>query len=42
MPTQQDVSQHYTHGNLIAAIKAGVESLGKSINTVTVDDRSCR
>jgi ubiquinone/menaquinone biosynthesis C-methylase UbiE len=38
MPTQQDVSKHYTHGNLVAAIQSGVESLGKTINSVTVDD----
>ena len=38
MPTQQDVSQHYTHGNLVAAIRGGVESLGKTINSMTVDD----
>src|SRR6516164_578228 len=37
-PTQQDVSQHYTHGNLVAAIRGGVESLGKTINSMTVDD----
>jgi ubiquinone/menaquinone biosynthesis C-methylase UbiE len=38
MPTQQDVSVHYTHGNLVAAIRSGIESLGKTINSVTVDD----
>lgn len=38
MPTQQDVSKHYTHGNLVAAIQGGVESLGKSVKSVTVDD----
>jgi hypothetical protein len=26
MPTQQDVSKHYTHGNLVAAIQGGIES----------------
>ena len=25
MPTQQDISTHYTHGNLVAAIRSGVE-----------------
>ena len=35
MPTQQDVSKHYT---LVAAIRSGIESLGKTINSVTVDD----
>jgi ubiquinone/menaquinone biosynthesis C-methylase UbiE len=38
MPTQQDVSKHYTHGNLVAAIRSGIESLGKTINSITIDD----
>lgn len=38
MPTQQDVSKHYTHGNLVAAIQSGIESLGKTVESVTVDD----
>ena len=38
MPTQQDVSGHYTHGNLVAAIQSAVGSLGKTVNSVTVDD----
>jgi ubiquinone/menaquinone biosynthesis C-methylase UbiE len=38
MPTQQDISTHYTHGDLVAAIQSGVEKLGKTIDTVTVDD----
>jgi ubiquinone/menaquinone biosynthesis C-methylase UbiE len=38
MPIQPNVSKHYTHGNLVAAIQSGVESLGKSINSLTVDD----
>ena len=38
MPTQQDVSDHYTHGNLAAAIRSGIESLGKTIDSVTIDD----
>src|SRR5271170_677697 len=38
MTTQQHISTHYTHGNLIAAIRSGIESLGKTINSVTVDD----
>ena len=38
MPAQQDVSKHYTHGNLVAPIRNGIESLGKTINSVTVDD----
>lgn len=38
MPTQQDVSNHYTHGDLAAAIRSGIESFGKTTNSVTVDD----
>jgi ubiquinone/menaquinone biosynthesis C-methylase UbiE len=38
VPTQEDVSIHYTHGNLVAAIRGGIESLGKTIHSVTVDD----
>ena len=38
MPTEQDISTHYTHGNLVAAIRIGIESLGKMIDSVTVDD----
>ena len=38
MPTQQDVSDHYTRGNLVAAIRGGVEALGKTIDTITIDD----
>ena len=38
MPTQQEVSHHYTRGNLVAAIRGGVEALGKTINSVTIDD----
>jgi ubiquinone/menaquinone biosynthesis C-methylase UbiE len=38
MPTRQEVSHHYTRGNLVAAIRGGVEALGKTINSVTIDD----
>jgi ubiquinone/menaquinone biosynthesis C-methylase UbiE len=38
MPVQADVSRHYTHGGLIEAIRAGISSLGKAPDTVTVDD----
>jgi hypothetical protein len=33
VPTQQDVSHHYTRGNLVAAIRGGIEALGKTINS---------
>ena len=32
------VSNHYTHGSLLDAIRAGVEALGKSPDTVSVHD----
>ena len=38
MPVQQDISTHYTHGDLVAAIRDGIEKLGKTIDNVTVDD----
>src|ERR1044072_1671098 len=38
MSTEQYISTHYTHGDLVAAIRGGVEKLGKTIDTVTVDD----
>jgi len=38
MSTQHEVSAHYTHGDLIAAIRTGIESLGKRTDSVTVDD----
>jgi ubiquinone/menaquinone biosynthesis C-methylase UbiE len=38
MPVQQDVSDHYTHGDLVAAIRNGVQLLGKPIDQLTVDD----
>ena len=38
MPVQADVSRHYTHGRLVEAIRAGVVSMGKAVETVTVDD----
>ncbi len=38
MPTLDDISNHYTHGSLVAAIRSGIGSLGKTINSITVDD----
>jgi ubiquinone/menaquinone biosynthesis C-methylase UbiE len=32
------VSDHYAHGNLITAIHAGVIAMGKTTDTVTIDD----
>jgi ubiquinone/menaquinone biosynthesis C-methylase UbiE len=38
MPTPQDVTNHYTHGDLAAAIRSGIESLGKKVESITVND----
>ena len=38
MPGEQEISTHYTHGDLTAAIRSGIENLGKTIDSVTVDD----
>ena len=38
MAAHTDVSEHYTHGGLVEAIRAGVTSLGKTPETVTIDD----
>jgi SAM-dependent methyltransferase len=38
MPAQGDVSNHYTHGGLVEAIRAGIVSLGKTTDSVTIDD----
>lgn len=38
MQGHNDVSKHYTHGNLIDAIRTALGTLGKSVDTVTVDD----
>lgn len=38
MVLQADVSRHYAHGSLTEAIRAGIVSLGKAIDTVSVDD----
>jgi ubiquinone/menaquinone biosynthesis C-methylase UbiE len=38
LPTQQDVSTHYTRGDLIAAIRNGIAALGKTTDSVTIDD----
>lgn len=38
MPDRDLVSTHYTHGGLVDAIAAGVEKLGKTPATVTLED----
>jgi ubiquinone/menaquinone biosynthesis C-methylase UbiE len=38
MPLEQDVSKHYTHGNLTEEIGAALAAAGKRRNALTVDD----
>ncbi len=36
--TEKNVAEHYTHGALVAELEAGIARLGKTIDTVTLDD----
>ncbi len=38
MEEQRDISTHYTHGSLLDAISAALGELGKSTDTLTIDD----
>ena len=38
MGTLQDVANHYAHGNLLREIRRGVKALGRTIDTVTIED----
>ena len=38
MSHENTVSEHYTHGNLLGAIETSVSRLGKSADSVTIDD----
>lgn len=38
MQTNPDIAAHYTHGDLIEAIRSGIERIGKTTDTVTIDD----
>jgi ubiquinone/menaquinone biosynthesis C-methylase UbiE len=38
MATLQDVADHYAQGDLLGAIRRGLESLGRTTDTVTVND----
>ena len=42
MTSQNDVSGHYTHGSLTAAIEAGIALLGKTPATITIDLTAAR
>ncbi len=38
MSFDQSVSEHYTHGELLGAIKSAITKLGKTIESVSIDD----
>jgi len=38
MASEQDIATHYAQGDLVAAIRGGIEALGKTIESVSVDD----
>jgi ubiquinone/menaquinone biosynthesis C-methylase UbiE len=40
MQDHRSVSQHYTHGHLLDAIRIGLAALGTTTNNVTIDDLS--
>ncbi|GAB4188891.1 MAG: class I SAM-dependent methyltransferase [Wenzhouxiangellaceae bacterium] len=38
MATDEVISGHYSHGNLLQAIQAAIARLGKTVETITIDD----
>lgn len=38
MLVENAIAEHYTHGNLLGAIQSSVAKLGKTVDSVTVDD----
>lgn len=36
--TERNVADHYTHGSLVAVLEAGIGQLGKTTDTVTLED----
>ena len=38
MSNHEKVATHYAHGDLLSAISSGIEKLGKTRDTVTVED----
>jgi len=38
MPNGGQITNHYTHGGLLQAIREGVQKLGKTIDSIDVDD----
>ena len=40
MTNDKAVSEHYTHGKLLGAIQASISKLGKTIDSITIEDQS--
>jgi hypothetical protein len=38
MPESTLVAKHYTHGSLVDAISRGIQAIGKTADTVDIDD----
>ena len=38
MRTEAEVSDHYTHGGLLDAVRAAIHQIGKTAENVTVED----
>jgi len=38
MQNDKAISDHYTHGSLLAAIEAAITQMGKSLDSITIDD----
>ncbi len=38
MPNESDISEHYAHGSLLQAIQAAIAQLGKTVDSVTIED----
>ena len=38
MNDSENLESHYTHGDLLAALEAGISALGKTTNSISVDD----
>ena len=38
MSYNRSVSDHYTHGELLGAIRASISKLGKTIDSITIED----
>ena len=38
MCDERVISNHYTHGSLLSSIRAGIDRLGKSLDTISIED----